>query len=160
MKRFLTFFILMFFIVGCAKDYYYRSEKKIISDENVEINFLVNIQFINISIKNKTSKIIKVIWDECAFINQLGESFRIAPPFVPLSVAYQPKTPTIIAPNGIDNNLLKTSGIISVKGEKAAKKLIGLKIGLIITISIDNIKKSFYSEAEIKDVFAPEARLY
>ncbi len=146
-------------IVGCAKNYYYRSEKKVVTDENIDITFHVDTVFISLTVKNKTNKIIKILWDECGFINHYGNSFRVSPPFVPLTVVYQPKTPTLIAPNGTDVNTLKTHGITEIVGEKKAKKLIGLTVGLIVTISIDNIKKSFYIETKIKQVFTPE-KLY
>ncbi|OWP85751.1 hypothetical protein BWK60_12455 [Flavobacterium covae] len=107
------FSVLVLALNSCAGVYQYEfkmikpqeSDKLIFEDELIKADFSVNKSDISFSMKNKSSKAIKIIWDDCAFVNN-GEAFKIIHKEVKFLDKEKSQVPTTIPPNSLLKDLV------------------------------------------------------
>ncbi|MBI1925286.1 hypothetical protein HYR99_13675 [Candidatus Poribacteria bacterium] len=75
-------------------------------DESLTVDTTLRAQYIAISLLNKTDKVVKVIWDECAYIGFNGQTHMVFHSGVKLDEREKPKVPSLIAPHGNFDEIL------------------------------------------------------
>lgn len=69
-------------------------------DESLTVGITLRAQYIAISLLNKTDKVVKVIWDECAYIDFNVQTHMVFHSGVKLDEREKSKVPSLIAPHG------------------------------------------------------------
>jgi hypothetical protein len=76
-----------------------ESKEGIFSDETISIRMSPAAVGVDLSIKNRSGKVMQVVWDRCAIIGPNAVSMRVIHGGITLSRKEMAQTPTVIAPD-------------------------------------------------------------
>jgi hypothetical protein len=126
------------------------------SDEDIDINFLVDDKSINFDLKNKTQNGIKLNYDEISYISPGGTSLRVVSSNIRFADRFAPQAPVVVPPGlSISETIIPAQNIFFRANDMAygwdvvplfpneAKTYLGKEFGLYFPIEIRGAKKEF-----------------
>jgi hypothetical protein len=95
------------------------SNNFIVSDKNLEITIEPSIidSGNNFTFKNKSNEVIKIIWDESAYLSPEGSSLGLYHVGNKIADRSSSKPPTIIIPNGTHKDSVGISSLVKFSGQ-------------------------------------------
>lgn len=129
-------------------------------DENIKANFIINTEFIDFSILNKTNTTIRILWDNAVFVDIDNNSSKIVHSGIRFIDSANTQIPTVIVKQTKINdsiipadNIDSFSNIYPLISEKLTKEqIINSKIKVYLPIEINNTIKEYLFTFTITDV--------
>ncbi|MDD5258959.1 MAG: hypothetical protein PHD29_03235 [bacterium] len=136
------------------------------SDEDIDVNFMVNDKSINFDLKNKTQNGIKLNYDEMSYISPGGVSLRIVSSNIRFTDRFAPQAPVVVPPGlSISETIIPAQNIFFRANDIAyygwdvgplfpndAKTYLGQEFGLYFPMEIKGAKKEFIFKFVITSV--------
>ncbi|MDD5132594.1 MAG: hypothetical protein PHH44_08050 [bacterium] len=134
-----------------------KAETAAYSDEDIDINFLVDDRSINFDLKNKTQNGIKLNYDEISYISPGGASLRVVSSNIRFADRFAPQAPVVVPPGlSISETIIPAQNIFFRARDMAyygwdvlplfpndSKTYLGKGFGLYIPMEIKGVKKEF-----------------
>jgi hypothetical protein len=136
------------------------------SDEDIDINFLVDDKSINFDLKNKTQNGIKLNYDEMSYISPGGASLRVVSSNIRFTDRFAPQAPVVVPPGlSISETIIPAQNIFFRAHDMAyygwdvvplfpndAKFYLDKEFGLYFPMEIRGVKKEFIFKFVITSV--------
>ncbi|MBI5554384.1 MAG: hypothetical protein HY920_00835 [Elusimicrobia bacterium] len=135
------------------------------SDEDIDLNFLVDDKSINFELKNKTLNGIKVNYDEISYISPGGASLRIVSSNIRFADRFAPQAAVMVPPGlSISETIIPAQNIFFRANDLVygwdivplfpndAKTYLGKEFGLYFPLEIKGVKKEFIFKFKIISV--------
>jgi len=154
-----------------------KENKYTYKDNLMKISFLVLSEGISFSLFNKTEYSIKIMWDDCAYIDEENSSHRVVHSGVKISAKDQPQAPSVIASNtSLEETIYPSDYIKGARGwvyhpllpgsgslphlnprsndanKKKINELKGKNISVLFVLRVEDISNEYTFIFEIKDV--------
>jgi hypothetical protein len=169
-------------IISCGGSYLIKYSLKdpipnnnlVFSDTNVDLSFSIDEKLINFTLKNKSDKSIRIIWDEVQFVDLLNETSPICHKGISLKLAINliSQPPSVVFKGTTYNdylipikNLFLYKDFLTKQDEVGIKNLIkintdedieffkGRVLGLYFPIEFEGEKKVYIFSFKIEDIF-------
>ncbi len=140
------------------------------SDEDIDINFVVDDKSINFDLKNKTQNGIKLNYDEMSYLSPGGASLRVVSSNIRFTDRFAPQAPVVVPPGlSISETIIPAQNIFFRAHDTAyygwdvvplfpnePKTYLGKEFGLYMPIEIRGVKKEFIFKFKIYSVGRPK----
>lgn len=126
------------------------------SDEDIDLNFIVDDKSINFDLKNKTQNGIRLNYDEISYISPGGTSLRIVSSNIRFTDRFAPQAPVVVPPGlSISETIIPAQNIFFRSNDMVygwdvvplfphdAKTYVGKEFGLYFPLEVKGVKKEF-----------------
>lgn len=121
-------------------------------DNKIKIFFNINDKSINFTLSNKTDNTIKVLWDECIFINQDKRSSRIVHSGIRYMDKENSQQPSLIAKNALIEETIFPTDYITLENNKWTERILfadkssknlDQEISILLAIQMENVINNY-----------------
>ena len=174
-KHFIALAVGLMLLTGCAVsvvDWGIKMQSPVpaetaaYSDEDIDINFMVDDKSINFDLKNKTQNGIKLNYDEISYISPGGASLRVVSSNIRFSDRFAPQAPVVVPPGLlISETIIPAQNIFFRTYDMAyygwdvvplfpndAKTYLDKEFGLYFPLEIKGVKKEFMFKFKITSI--------